>query len=100
VLAILINRKQTQERYDITASTEIGRATDNQIVLQSTTVSRKHAKIWEEKGQFKIHDLVSANGTFVNDKRIREPVLLKNGDVVRFGETEFLFRILIQEEKP
>jgi VWFA-related protein len=94
VLAILVNRKNAQERYDVTASTDIGRGTTNQIILQSATVSRQHAKIKEENGEFKIYDLASANGTFVNGNRVSDPVALKDGDVVRVGEAEFLFRIL------
>jgi VWFA-related protein len=94
VLAMLVNRKQPQERYDVTASTDIGRGTTNQIILQNATVSRQHAKIKEEQGEFKVYDLASANGTFVNDRKVTDPVALKDGDVVRFGEAEFLFRIL------
>jgi VWFA-related protein len=94
VLAILVNRKQPQERYDVTASTDIGRGTTNQIILQNTTVSRQHAKIKEENSEFKVYDLASANGTFVNDKKVMDPVALTDGDVVRFGEVEFLLRIL------
>jgi len=94
VLAILVNRKQPQDRYDVTASTDVGRGTTNQVILQSATVSRQHAKIKEENGEFKVYDLASANGTFVNDNKVMNPVTLKDGDVVRFGEVEFLFRLL------
>ena len=94
VLAILVNRKQPQERFDVLASTDIGRGTANQIILQSVTVSRQHAKIKDEKGEFKLYDLASANGTFVNEAKVLDPVALKDGDVVRFGEVEFLFRVL------
>jgi len=94
VLAMLVNRKQPQERYDVLTSTDIGRGTANQIVLQSVTVSRQHAKIREEKGEFRVYDLASANGTFVNGAKVLDPVALKDGDAVRFGEVEFLFRIL------
>jgi VWFA-related protein len=94
VLAILVNRRQPQERYDVTASTDVGRGTTNQVILQNATVSRQHAKIKEDHGEFKVYDLASANGTFVNDSKVVDPVALKDGDVVRFGEVEFLFRIL------
>jgi pSer/pThr/pTyr-binding forkhead associated (FHA) protein len=94
VLAILVNRKNAQERYDVTASTDIGRGTTNTVILQSATVSRQHAKIKEENGEFKVYDLASANGTFINGNKVLDPVALKDGDVVRFGEAEFLFRIL------
>lgn len=93
--AILVNRKQPQQRYDVFPSTDIGRANTNTIVLQNATVSRQHAKIKAEKNEFVLFDLGSANGTFVNDQRITDPVTLKDGDVVRFGELEFLFKRLL-----
>jgi hypothetical protein len=95
VLALLINRRQPQQRFDLTASNDVGRATANNISLQDATVSRQHAKIKEEKGEFRVFDLGSANGTFVNDARVTDPVVLKDGDIVRFGEVEFLFKRLV-----
>jgi pSer/pThr/pTyr-binding forkhead associated (FHA) protein len=47
-------------------------------------VSRKHAEITREGNRFKLVDL-SANGTFVNGKRVKE-VYLKDGDVIIFAE--------------
>ena len=47
-------------------------------------MSRKHAEIIREGNRFKLVDL-SANGTFVNGKRVKE-VYLKDGDVLTFAE--------------
>lgn len=47
-------------------------------------VSRKHAEIIREGNRFKLVDL-SANGTFVNGKKVKE-VYLKDGDVLTFAE--------------
>ncbi|NOZ69969.1 MAG: FHA domain-containing protein [Deferribacteres bacterium] len=59
------------------------------------TISRKHARITREGNQFRLIDQ-SANGTFVNGKRIEETVL-RNGDVLEFTEggpkVSFLFEI-------
>ncbi len=49
-----------------------------------TTISRQHAEIIREGNQFKLVDH-SANGTFVNGKRVTE-TYLKNGDVLTFAE--------------
>lgn len=94
VLALLVNRKRPQERYDLTAATTIGRAADNQVVLNHATVSRQHARIQFAGDAFQVFDLGSANHTFVNDKQVIEPVTLADGDVVRFGEIELLFKRL------
>ena len=56
-------------------------------------VSRNHAKIIHDGNQFKLADLNSRNGTFVNGKRIQAPIILNIGDVIKLGETgvEFSF---------
>jgi VWFA-related protein len=94
VLGLLVNRKRPQERFDVTMSVDIGRATSNNIVLNHPTVSRQHAKIKFEKGEFWVFDLGSANRTYVNDKPVTDPATLKEGDAVKFGELEFTFKRL------
>jgi pSer/pThr/pTyr-binding forkhead associated (FHA) protein len=36
----------------------------------------------------------STNGTFLGEQRVRAPVELKDGAIVRFGDTEFIFKIV------
>jgi pSer/pThr/pTyr-binding forkhead associated (FHA) protein len=38
--------------------------------------------------------LGSANGTTVNGAKVTDPVILNDGDIVRFGEVEFRFKRL------
>lgn len=56
-------------------------------------VSRNHAKIILESGRFKLQDLNSTNGTFVNGKRIQGAIFLNVGDIVKLGDPgiEFSF---------
>ena len=93
--AVLVNPRHPQQRYDIGVVTDIGRSTGNNIVLPSGSVSRQHARIREEAGEFRLFDLGGANGTFVNDQKVADPVVLKDGDRVRFGEVELVFRRLV-----
>ena len=90
-LAILVDKVRPDERYDLSGTTNIGRARDNQIVLQAASVSRHHAWIKSEGEDFVVFDVGSANGTFVNGEQIREPRRLESGDVVRFGDAEYVF---------
>jgi len=70
----------------------IGRAPDNEFVLDDLQVSRHHAElIPTPDGHFLLHDLRSHNGTLVNGRRI-ERVVLADGDLVRIGITLFRFR--------
>jgi hypothetical protein len=66
-------------------SLTIGRAKDNTLRVDDDSISRYHAKVSFETGQPVIRDLGSANGTFVNGKRITEQVLSDN-DMILVGE--------------
>lgn len=68
----------------------IGRGADNQLRLGDSSVSRVHAKITFEQGNFCIRDLGSTVGTFVNGKPIpsNRAVALKDGVRIRIGKAE------------
>ncbi|MFN7955269.1 MAG: FHA domain-containing protein [bacterium] len=68
---------------------------DANVVLKDAKVSRRHAEIELIGGYTPIlRDLTSANGTYVNGKRVEESVELKDGDRVRVGDTVIKFSIL------
>ena len=90
-LAMLVNKVRPDQKYDLKGTMNVGRAPDNQIVVDHPTISRHHGWIKEDEGAFMVFDIGSANGTFVNDERIEAPRNLQNGDVIRFGEVEFVF---------
>ncbi|MFH1422827.1 MAG: FHA domain-containing protein [Planctomycetota bacterium] len=69
----------------------IGRQEDVDIVLKNSGVSRAHARILWEAGQFLIKDLQSSNGTFVNKKRVKISAL-NNGDTIIVGPFEIIFK--------
>ncbi len=70
--------------------TSIGRDTDDTIQIVSKKVSRKHALITNNKGQFFVEDMGSQNGTYVNEIRIKKE-LLKSHDKITVGDRTFLF---------
>jgi DNA-binding response OmpR family regulator len=70
----------------------IGRAQMCQIVIPGKTISRVHAIIEREGARYLIRDANSANGTYVNGRRIYEPQLLKDQDVIGLGNPEALLR--------
>jgi FHA domain/zinc-ribbon domain len=71
--------------------TTIGRSPDCDIFLDDVTVSRKHAVLVEQDGDFLIEDLGSLNGTFVNRKRIESATRLESGDEVQIGKYRLSF---------
>ncbi len=70
--------------------THIGRHSTNDIVINNPRVSRYHAEIRYEQGQFIIYDISSTNGVRVNNRREKQTIL-KNGDVLAFGPVSFVF---------
>ena len=70
----------------------IGRALDNEIVVNHSSVSRHHASIENSNGAFVVRDLNSQNGTFVGSRRVTEPTRVNDGEAVRFGDAQFTFR--------
>ena len=70
----------------------IGREPGCDIVIPEDSVSREHASISASGNRFLLRDFSSSNGTFVNGHRIAaDPVLLSDGDSIRFGRIRFGF---------
>ncbi len=70
--------------------TTIGRALDNDIVLEVLDVSRRHARIEYVEGHFEVIDQGSTNGTLLNGRAV-ERALLSNGDRLTLGTVTLEF---------
>jgi pSer/pThr/pTyr-binding forkhead associated (FHA) protein len=65
-----------------------------QVQLKDGSASRPHARIEQQKGQYSITDLGSANGTTVNNIPVYAPVTLNEGDVIGIGVTKLTFHLM------
>jgi pSer/pThr/pTyr-binding forkhead associated (FHA) protein len=74
----------------IGAATTLGRALDNDIVVNHASVSRHHASIEARNGAFRLRDLGSQNGTYVGVERVTEAPIA-DGDKVKLGDAAFTF---------
>ena len=72
------------------AETSIGSATDNDIIIEDSTVSRHHAILAFNGRDFIIRDQGSTNGIVMNGYRLNE-ITLRNGDAVSLGNTVIKF---------
>jgi hypothetical protein len=89
---LLLQTGDTSQALPIaTTMVSIGRGLDNDIILEDTRVSRKHAQLRYRQRRFWLTDLGSTNGTFVNGERIAERAL-RDGDVISLGGLELVFR--------
>jgi len=70
----------------------MGRKRDeNDIPLKGLSASRYHAVILMTTGGYELRNLNPENPTFVNGIPIPDRIIIKNGDVIRAGESEFWF---------
>lgn len=82
---------QAGQRFDLYDETEIGRDARCQVILDDDYVSRSHARVKLEDGQFVIYDVGSGGGTFVNERRVQR-LMLTDGVEIRLGHTTLEFK--------
>ncbi len=68
----------------------VGREITNEIVINDSEVSRRHARLVLDAGRYVLEDLGSTNGSFVNGQRLMGPHVLSIGEVINFGENVVL----------
>ncbi|MCX7856169.1 MAG: FHA domain-containing protein [Anaerolineae bacterium] len=80
-----------QRQVPLTAPTiNIGRALDNDIIIEHPHVSRHHAQLRRRYGRYVIYDLGSSGGTLVNGYPVQECVL-RTGDVISLASFEIIY---------
>jgi pilus assembly protein CpaF len=72
----------------------IGRVTGNDIVLPKGNVSKRHSRIARREGVLEVSDLKSTNGTYVNGRKIADPVHVTGADKIYVGD----FMIILEGE--
>jgi pSer/pThr/pTyr-binding forkhead associated (FHA) protein len=70
----------------------IGRASDNDVIVDDSEVSRHHCQLKLQHGAYSFADLGSRNGSWVNGQRVTE-IALGPGDLIRIGSTEIEFQV-------
>jgi FHA domain-containing protein/von Willebrand factor type A domain-containing protein len=85
--AYLIANDENETRYPITRTIwRIGRSKDNELNLDDTSISRRHAEIHRNgNGSFDIIDMNSMNGVYINNEKVGKAEL-HEGDVVEIGD--------------
>ncbi len=90
-LFVVLQGPKTGARYALdTDLVRIGRHPESDIFLDDITVSRRHVEVRREAGRYRVCDVGSLNGTYVNRKIIDE-VELVEGDEVQIGKYKLVF---------
>jgi serine/threonine protein phosphatase PrpC len=83
--------------FPLDASTVVGADPGCKLSLPGDYVSSRHAEILRTQHGFVLRDLGSTNGTFINNIKVVDPQGLVDGDRVRMGRTEMIFKSYGQE---
>jgi pSer/pThr/pTyr-binding forkhead associated (FHA) protein len=75
------------------AEVSIGRDESCDISLQDSTISTRHARLTYRNLHWWVEDLLSTNGTYLNDERIETPTILITGDELRIGKNILVVEI-------
>ena len=71
--------------------TKAGRHPDSDIFLDDVTVSRRHAEVVHSNDGYRLRDVGSLNGTYLNRERIESEAALQNGDELQIGKFKLVF---------
>jgi len=92
---IPLEGKQAGELFQLRGRVTVGTSDDNDIVMADTpSISGHHCEFVAQPNGFRLNDLGSTNGTFVNDKRVNTHDLIDN-DNVRLGKVNFKYKSLV-----
>ncbi len=83
-----LRRRETGECFALRDGLLFGRLGSCDVQIQDTSVSRQHARIALEEGNFVLVDLNSSNGCFQNGTR-HQQILLRAGDLITLGVVAF-----------
>lgn len=82
---------QTGELFQLKGRAVVGTAADCDAIMKDPSISGRHAEFMSTSQGFRVNDLGSTNGTYVNDKRVTNSDLIDN-DNVRLGRVNFKFK--------
>ena len=87
-----MNPAETVTRKDLNKTQiTIGRSGANDIVLAHPSVSRVHATLTRQNGQYILADQRSTNGVLVNGQPMRQPTILQNQDVIQISGFQMIY---------
>lgn len=91
VVIYTVNSRELGKRFSLAAGpVQLGRGSDNTIILDNDSVSRRHARVEVRNGTYFLVDMNSTNGTYVNDELVHDHALSR-GDQIKIGDTILKF---------
>lgn len=95
---IIVISPSGRQKIELGDKNTVGRHSDNRIQIPDPSVSKIHCLITIDKNKMcYIEDRSSTNGTFVNNRKIKEKTAIYDGDEIRLGNIIILFETPVQE---
>lgn len=88
------NSDKENQEYSCDSTLTFGRESHSDVTLNDPQASRSHAVLRQMGNQYILSDMGSTNGTYLNKRRIHEATAVKDGDTIRIGSSEFVFKLL------
>jgi DNA-binding NtrC family response regulator len=89
---VLVNTDKAGSSYPLAqAGVKVGKAPDNDLVIDHPTVSRNHLIVRRQGDRFLVQDLGSTNGTFIDGAQVRE-AYLRPGALLEVGDVQLRFQ--------
>lgn len=86
-LVFVRSASQAGMHFSVADSVVLGKSPDADIPIDDPYASEFHLRIRRNRGKLSASDLGSANGTYLNGRRLRSPVELARGDALQVGRT-------------
>jgi pSer/pThr/pTyr-binding forkhead associated (FHA) protein len=86
---VVVNGKAKAEQFALTLPAILGRSRSADVPLNHPLVSRQHCELFESDGQLMVRDLGSLNGTFVDETRVTDEVVIVPGGHLTVGSVTF-----------
>ena len=87
---IILQEVSSRKQHGIIPPCVLGRGERADLAFSDPAISQRHALILDLEGQAWIQDLESANGVYVNNRKIVGKAPIKPGDSIQLGQTRFL----------
>ena len=81
------SESQAGQSYVIKDALTLGRSPDADVLLDDPYASEFHLRLVSEDNRLTLHDLGSTNGTYLNGRRVTNPVVLSKSDSLQVGKT-------------
>ncbi|MFN0062935.1 MAG: sigma 54-interacting transcriptional regulator [Myxococcaceae bacterium] len=89
---VMVNTERAGTSFPLTGSSlRLGKAPDNDVVIDHPTVSRNHMVVRRQGDRFLVQDLGSTNGTFIDGAQVRE-AYLRAGALLEMGDVQLRFQ--------